>query len=336
MMKERLLKGMACSLAAAAFVVSAFSSSAVQAKSYPPRTLDFVAPGGAGGGWDLTIRTTAKVLKDTGIVKANMPITNRPGGGGGVNLAFMQAKANSDKMLSVYSSPLLLIKLNGSSQYGYKNTTPIARLLTDYGVFVVPANSRFKSISEVMEALKKDPKSVKIGGNSSAGSMDHIQFLMVAKAAGVKNIKDIDYISFQDGTATAQILGGHVDLLSTGLGDVQQLVANGNLKALAQTASKRVGEGSIASIPTVREQGIDVVFENWRGIFATPGMPSYAVDYWTDAFARMVKTEQWQQALKKNGWDDAYQNAEDFKVFLDKVNEDYKTILAEIGMLRES
>ncbi|PAB57961.1 Bug family tripartite tricarboxylate transporter substrate binding protein [Anaeromicrobium sediminis] len=302
---------------------------------YPKGKMEFIAPGGAGGGWDLTIRTTAKTLKDANLVSVPMPITNKPGGGGAVNLAYMQTKDGSDSLISVYSPPLLLTNLNGSTEYSYKNTTPIARLITDYGAFVVPKDSPYNSMSDVIDSLKKDIKSVKIGGNSSAGSMDHIQFLMVAKAAGIENIKDIDYISFQDGAATAQLLGGHVALLSTGLGDVEQLLKSGDVKVLAQTSSKRVGEGVMAEIPTVKEQGIDVVFENWRGLFGAPNMPEHAVDYWRETLSKMVETPEWEEACKKNGWDKAYLDKDDFEEFLGKVNEDYKGVLSDIGMLKK-
>jgi putative tricarboxylic transport membrane protein len=300
---------------------------------YPNGNLDFIAPGGAGGGWDLTIRTTAKVLADTGLVTNPMPITNKPGAGGGVTLAHLQTLDGNDDTIVVYSPPLILINLNGSSEFSYKNTTPLARLIADYGAFVVPQDSKYTSINQIMEALKEDPKSVKIGGNSSAGSMDHIQFLMMAKAAGVENLKEIDYISFQDGGATAQILGGHVDLLSTGLGDVEALVASGDLKVLAHTADHRVGEGVLAEIPTCIEEGIDGTFVNWRGIFGPPNMPDYAVKYWSDKLGEMVKTDEWDAACTKNGWDKLYLNSEDFSKFLDEVNAEYEGILKDIGMI---
>lgn len=309
------------------------ASSASAEEGYPSGNLDFIAPGGAGGGWDLTIRTTAKVLADTGLVENPMPITNKPGAGGGVTLSYLQTIDGDDKTLVVYSPPLLLINLNGSSEFSYKDTTPLARLIADYGAFVVTKDSKYQSINEVMEALKADPKSVKIGGNSSAGSMDHIQFLMMAKAAGVENLNAIDYISFQDGGATAQILGGHVDLLSTGLGDVEALVSSGDLRVLAQTADHRVGEGVLAEIPTCMEEGIDGTFVNWRGIFGPPNMPEYAVKYWSDKLGEMVETPEWDAACSKNGWDKLYLNSDEFGTFLEEVNGQYEDILKDIGMI---
>ncbi|MGE5630137.1 MAG: tripartite tricarboxylate transporter substrate binding protein [Caulobacteraceae bacterium] len=302
---------------------------------YPVKPMEFIAPAGAGGGWDLTIRTVAKTLGDTKLTSVAMPVTNKPGGGGGVALAYLQEKKGSDSIVTVYSPPLLLINLNGSTQYGYKDTTPLAKLITDYGAFVVAKNSKYKTINDVMDALKKDPKSVKIGGNSAVGSMDHIQFLLMAKAAGVQNLKDIDFVSFQDNSGAAQVLGGHIDLFSTGVGEVRGLVESGELRALATTAGKRVGTGVLAEIPTCKEQGIDATFENWRGLFGAPGMPDYAVKYWQDTLAKMVQTPEWKAACEQNGWDQAYANGNDFKKFLDETNENYKQILSEIGMLKQ-
>ncbi len=323
---NRLLKKVILTTVAASMILLPFTAVA----EYPPKNVSFVAPAGAGGGWDLTIRTVAKTLKDTKLVSCNMPITNRPGGGGAVNLAHMQTQKGKGDLVCVYSPPLLLTNLTGTSKFSYKDTTPLARLITDYGAFVVGENSKYRSITEVMDALKKDPKSVKIGGTSSAGSMDHIQFLIVARAAGLENLGSIDYISFQGGGSVAQVLGGHVDLISTGLGDVAAMVESGKLKVLAQTAAKRIGTGAMAEIPTVREQGIDVTFENWRGLFGPKDMPEEAVKYWSEALAQMVKTPDWDEAKKRNGWDDAYLNGPEFTNFLAETNGKYKAILDEI------
>lgn len=310
------------------------AAKASDADKYPKKAMEFIAPGGAGGGWDLTIRTVSKVLQDTKLCSVPTPVTNRPGGGGSVNLTYMQEKKGSDGLVSVYSSPLLLTNLNGTTELSYKDTTPLARLIADYAVFVVRSDSEYKTINDVMDALKKDPKSVKIGGASSVGSMDHIQFLMIAKAAGIENLKEIDYISFQEGV-NSQLLGGHIDILSTGLSEVTGLIESGDMRALAQTADHRVGTGAVADIPTCKEQGIDGTFVNWRGLFGAPEMPEYAVKYWAETLDKMVQTPEWEEACKRNGWDDAYQKADEFKAFLEEVNKGYEEILSEIGMLKK-
>jgi len=305
------------------------------AQNYPKKVLDFVAPAGAGGGWDLTIRTVAKTLRDTKLVRVPMPVRNNPGAGGAINLASLQEKKGSENVVTVYSPPLLLINLNGTTELIYKNLTPLARLIADYAVYVVPANSPYKTMKDVMDALKADIKSVKIGGTSSAGSMDHIQFLVMAKAAGIEHVKEIDYISFDDGSGAAQALGGHIDLYSTGLSEVRGLIESGDLRALAQSADHRVGEGLLAEIPTCIEQGINETFINWRGLFGAPEMPDYAVAFWQETLQKMSETEQWKQACTNNGWDNVFLGQEEFVAYIEKANEQYKGILADIGMLAE-
>lgn len=306
---------------------------AESADNYPSGNLDFVAPGGAGGGWDLTIRTAAKVLKDTGLVEVPMPVRNNPGAGGSVHLASLQEMKGEARTITVYSAPLLLTKLAGTTKLGHEDVTPLARLIADYAVFVVSADSPYNTMADVMDALKANVKSVKVGGISSAGSMDHLQFLIMAKASGVKNINQIDYVSFDD-SAVAQVLGGHIDLFSTGLSEVAGLIESGDLKALGQTAPHRVGTGIVAEIPTCIEQGIDETFVNWRGLFGPPEMPEYAVQYWRDTLKELVATPEWTAAKEQNGWDDAYMDAPEFAEFLDKANSDFETILKEIGMIK--
>lgn len=303
-------------------------------KKYPTGNLDFVAPAGAGGGWDLTIRTVAKVLGDTKLVTVPMPVRNATGAGGGVHLGVLQTKKGDDKIITVYSPPLILINLNGTTEFSFRNTTPLARLIADYGAFVVKADSQYKTLMDVMDALKKDPKSVKIGGASSAGSMDHIQFLIMAKAAGVPNLDKIDYVAFDSDGAT-QVMGGHIDLFSTSLADVMGLVESGDLKVLAQTAERRIGEGKKAEIPTAIESGINETFVNWRGLFGPPDMPEYAVKYWRETLGKMVKTPEWEAAKKNYGWDDVYLDAPEFTKFLEESENDYRTILQDIGMLKK-
>lgn len=256
-----------------------------------------------------------------------------PGGGGGVALAHMQTLKNDPYAIIVYSPPLLLINLTGQTQFSYKNLTPIAMLIHDYGAFAVSKKSKFNSIREVMEALKKDPKSVRVGGISSFGSMDHIQFLIAAKAAGVTNLKDITYVSFQEGEHLAALVGGHIDVLSTGLAETVTAMQSGLVKVLAVTAPQRIA-GTMASVPTLKEEGIDAEFINWRGLFGAPGMPDYALKFWIETLSKMVQTIEWDRAVAKYGWTKVFMPAEQFEEYLNKVNEQYKEILKEIGLYK--
>lgn len=314
-------------------IVGAMAFAQKAPANYPSKPMEFVAPSGAGGGWDTTIRMVAKALQDEKIVPVAMPVTNRTGGGGGINLAYMQTKKGADDLISVYSPPILFIKLNGTSKYGYQDTTPIARLIADYGAFYVSKNSKYKTMQDVLEAIKKDPKSVKIGGGSAAGSMDHIVFLYVAKAYGIKDLRKIQYIAFQDSTGPTQLMGGFIDVLSSDIASLRGLVESGDVRVLGITASSRIGSGLIATYPTLKEQGINVEFANWRGLFGPPGMPDYAVTYWRNALAKMSESASWKKIMAEQAWTPAYMDQPEFKSFLDKTNDEYKDIFEELGIL---
>lgn len=300
---------------------------------YPRKSVELVAPAGSGGGFDLTMRSVAQCLMDTKLVSVPLPITNMPGGGGLVALEFLEENRGADDVLAVYSPPLNLIHLNGSTDMNYRdNTTPVAQLMVDYGLFAVRKDSPYQTLGQVMDALRENPRAIRVGGISAYGSMDHLQFLKMAHAAGVPNLNQIEYIGYQDGTAVAQLLGGHVDIASTGISDSVGLVESGDIRALAITADKRVGEGIVAQVPTCVEQGIDATFFNWRGIFGPADMPEYALSYWESVLAEMVTTDEWKEICDEYGWDMVYAGHNDFLLFLDEMDLEYRTLLDEIGI----
>ena len=147
------------------------------AMPYPRESVELVAPAGVRSGSDLTLRNVAQCLRDTGLVDVPLPVTNRPGDGGGLALDYLNEQAGADNVLAVFSPPVCLIHLNGSTSLScQENTTPIAKLITDYGCFAVAANSSYQNLNQVMEALREDPASVRVGGTSSAGSMTMCSF----------------------------------------------------------------------------------------------------------------------------------------------------------------
>ena len=184
-----------------------------------------------------------------------------------------------------------------------------------------------------MEALREDPASVRVGGTSSAGSMDHVQFLKVAQAAGIESLDQISYAGFEGGRVLAQLLGGHVDIVSAGIGDVVGLVESGDVRVLGITAEQRVGSGIVAEMPTCIEQGIDATFYNWRGIFGPKDMPEEARKFWEETLAKLVQTQEWADTCEKYGWDMDYLGRQEFEAFLAGVNEEYAVLLEQVGLL---
>lgn len=306
-------------------------------EQYPLEAVELIAPAGRGSGYDLTVRSVSQCLLNTGLVPVPLPVTNKPGGGGEITLRYLEENRGQDDVISIFSPPVCLINLNGGTELNYvDNTTPIAQLIVDYGCISVRADSPYHTLGQVMEHLIESPKSMRVGGTSSVGSMDHIQFLKVAHAAGVGNLKNISYEGFENGGAVTQLMGGRVDVLSTGISDVVGLVESGDIRVLAVTSGERLEGDVISQMPTCREQGIDAEFVIWRGLFGPGDMPDCAVEYWEDVLREMSESEQWKSVCKRYGWTMEYKDHEEFSVFLETVNEEYRELLGEVGLLKKA
>ncbi len=299
----------------------------------PEKPIEIVAPSGAGGGWDTTARMTAKIFNEAGIIDQDIGVVNKEGGGGAVGWAYTAGKDGSPYNLFVSSPPILLVPLNGQSEYGHEDFTPLVNVIADYAAFAVAADAKWDNLNELFDDMKKDPSSITVVGASSPGSMDHIQFIKVAKAAGV-DITKIKYVSDQDGGALTALLNGSVDVYSTGVAETVEQVKAGKIKVLGVTSEERLEGDVLSDFPTAKEQGIDATFVNWRGFFGPPNMDQAAVKYYEEKFKELSDSDEFSEVREKYGWDEMYMDSEEYKTFLDEQKEDIKGLLDELGLAK--
>ncbi|TWT06684.1 tripartite tricarboxylate transporter substrate binding protein [Planococcus sp. CPCC 101016] len=297
----------------------------------PSQNIEMVAPAGAGGGWDTTAREVARVFGETDIIEENMTVVNKEGGGGAIAWAYIHGKDDSPYNLFVASPPLMFVPLNGQSEHGHEDFTPLANMIADYGAFAVSADSEWEDLNDLFDQMKADPESVTVVGTSAPGSMDHMQFVRIAKAAGVDPTK-IKYVSDQDGGALTSVLNGSVDVFSTGVGEVVEQVRAGNIKVLGITAEERMEGEVLSDFPTAIEQGIDESFINWRGFFGPPNMDQAAVDYYEAKFKELSESEEFAEVREKYGWNEMYLNSAEYEEFLNTEYEEIEVLLEEIGL----
>ncbi|WP_425441444.1 tripartite tricarboxylate transporter substrate binding protein [Salinibacillus kushneri] len=307
------------------------SGSEISDSWQPEQTIEFVAPAGAGGGWDTTARMAAQVFNETGIIEQDIGVENQPGGGGAVAWADIHKQDGSPYNLFVSSPPLLLVPLNGQSEFGHEDFTPLSNIIADYGAFAVRADAPWDDLNDLFEDMKEDPSSISVVGASSPGSMDHIQFVKIAKAAGVDPTK-IKYVSDQDGGALTSLLNGSVDVYSTGVAETVEQVKAGEIKVLGITAEERLEGEVLSTFPTAIEQGIDETFVNWRGFFGPPNMDPEAVNYYEQKFKELSDSEEFAEIRANYGWDEQYMNSEEYKKFLDEEKESIASLLEELGL----
>jgi putative tricarboxylic transport membrane protein len=301
--------------------------------SYPSRPLELIAPAGAGGGWDTLARTINRSLEVEKLYPQPMSVVNKVGGGGAVGLAYIFQKKGDDYELIVYSPPLIINTINKTFTQDYKELVPLAKLITDYQIFTVKADSPYKTFNDLVAALKKNPSAVKFAGASSPGSMDHLAMCKVAHAAGI-NPKDLVYVAFNNaGEAITALLGGNVAFISTGIGEMVPQLQAGTVRALAVTSATR-RPGLMKDIPTVKELGINTTYEVWRGIFGAPGMSKDAQAWWAKTLKTMAGTKTWKESLEKLQWVDAYADAKEFANFLEDDYKSYQGLMVTLGFVK--
>lgn len=305
------------------------------ASKYPNQAVEIIAPANPGGGWDTLARTIQVSLETDELVGQPLSVTNKPGGGGGVGLAYMAAQKGNDYTLVVYSPPLIINAINGTFEgKSYKDLTPLAKLITDYQIIVVKADSPYQTLEDLLNAMRDDPKAIKFAGVSSPGSMDHVAFAKIAKAAGI-DPKQLEYIAFAGGgEATTALLGGNVTFLSTGIGESVAQLEAGTIRALAITAPERLPSDLLKDVPTVKELGYDVTYEIWRGVFGPAEMSPEAKAYWDATIKTMVQSPTWKAQLEKLNWTDAYASGDDFTAFLEQETGSYQALLTELGFAK--
>ncbi|MCW4353765.1 tripartite tricarboxylate transporter substrate binding protein [Hoyosella sp. YIM 151337] len=300
----------------------------------PSRPIEMIAPAATGGGWDTLARTSTRLLDEAGLNDKQFRVINKPGAGGAIGWAYIAANSGDPHKLFVTSPPMLLVPMTGQAQNDYTEFTPIARLATDYMVYVVPGNSPIESFEEVAEQLRTRPGSFPVAGGSSPGSMDHVAVAGAALAVGAEP-SDLNYVAFDGGgEAMTALLGGHVSMAVTGGGEATGLIESGKVKALAVSAPERIE--SMPDVPTLTELGYDFTFDIWRGVMAPGDLTDSQVDYYENLFSQLVELESWQTESARLGWVDSYLGAEDFQAFLDETNAEFAEILEEVGLARGS
>lgn len=304
------------------------NESSASKKQFPDETVEIVAPASPGGGWDTTARAIQKIILEENLTKQNVNVINKPGGGGEVGWQYL--KSRSPNTISINSSLLLSNNELGLSDLNTDDFTPIAILATEWISLTASNKSNLNSGKEVMEKLKKDPKSLTIGVAPGLGNNDHLAFVQAAKEYGV-DVENIDFLVYKSGgDLQTALLGGHVDVASTAVSEVKEQHQTGKLKMLAVTSDKPI-EG-IEDVPTWEDQGIDVVFPHWRGVMGPKDMTPEQREYWDTTMEKVVKSKRWQEIRKNNDWENFYKGSEESEKFLKAQRKKYNKLVNDSGL----
>ena len=315
-------------VAATALLASAamFAAPAAQAAWEPTKPVEFVVPAGTGGGADQMARLIQGIVVKHNLMKEPLVVVNRSGGAGAEGFLDVKNSKGDPHKLVITLSNLFTTPLATGVPFNWRDMTPVSMMALDNFVLWVNAEKPYKSAKEYFDAVKAaGPSKMKMGGTGSKQE-DQILTVGVEKATGTKFI----YVPFKGGgEAIAAIIGGHVTAGVSGLGEFAEQIKGKRMRALAVSSPE-----PIDGIPTMKEQGVDVVLGNWRGCFGGPSLSTEQRDTLVAAVRKATETKSWKDTLEKFGWTPWFMGGDEYKKFLDEDIKRVGGILRNLGLVK--
>lgn len=294
----------------------------------PMTGLRVMVPNSPGSGYDTTAREATKAMEGAGLAR-NVEVFNVAGAGGTVGLQRLVNEKGADKLLMQMGLGVVGAAYTNKSKATLQDTTPIAKLIEEAEAIVVPEGSPYNTLQDLITAWKANPGKVPVGGASAPGGPDHLTPMLFAKAVGV-DPKSVNYVGYDGGGELLNgILGKKVAFGATGVGEVAEQAKAGKVKILAVTSAEKVKD---VDAPTLKEQGVDLVFSNWRGLVAAPDLSEDAKKTLVDMVTKLHDSQQWKAVLEDKGWTDAFSAGDEFETFLKSENDRVAGVLGELGL----
>jgi tripartite-type tricarboxylate transporter receptor subunit TctC len=269
----------------------------------PDGPVSLVVPFGTGGGVDLAGRTIQEILIDQKIVDARIDVENREGGSGLVGMSFVKTKAGSGEVIMVSGRHPITSPLLQETDVSWDDFTPLATVYGEYTVFYVKPDSPIQTGQDLVAKLQEDPASLSIGGSANGGA-SQLGLAVFVQALGIQP-SELTYVPYEADEAIPAVMGGQIDVATSG-SESMDLVTSGELKAIAVSAEEPL-TGRLEGVPIFKEAGSDSSFVNYRLVSGPPDMPAEAVAYWREALTKMNDTQEWKDALERNGWSPFFQ-----------------------------
>jgi putative tricarboxylic transport membrane protein len=300
----------------------------------PDRNVEFIVGAAAGGANDRIVRAIQNALQSNRLIPVTMNVVNKPGGGQTIAMGYLNTHSGNPHYLALASSSWMTT-IAGARGGGitHRDVTPIIRLFTEFQVFFVKADSPIKSMADVRDRLKKDPDSVSFAYSVGAGNPLHISIVDVAAAAGV-DAKRVKAVVFDSGAmSAAQVAGGHLDVGHSSPGSPMPMVQGGKLRYIGVAGPRRI-PGPLADIPTLREQGMDVLTPISYVVMAPKGISPAQAAWWESILTRMVQTDEIRTDIEKNLWILDLVGHKELPASLDAQFERYRQRLTEMGLVK--
>jgi len=327
---------MAAALAAGTGLMAPAAHAAPPALPVGDAAPECIAPAKPGGGFDQSCKLAQAAFQQAGLTKTPMRITYLPGGVGAIAFDQIVTRRPAEpQTLVAFSSGSLLNLSNG--RFGKRSIDDVrwvAAVGIDYGVVLVGRQAPWKTLPELLAALKADPGRISFAAGGTIGSQDWVKSALVAGAAGVDH-KSMRFVAFEGGgEASAALKGGHVQVYMGDASEVfDKLAPGGPFRVLAVLAEQRL-PGPLAGVPTAREQGVDIVWPAIRGFYVGPQVSDGAVAAWTASFDQLMATPAFQELRAQHGLFPLALTGPALRAFIDRQHRQYGELATRFGLRR--
>ncbi len=291
-------------------VASFFSVQSASQGTDVRASMTLIAPAAAGGGWDTFQREQQQAMRANGLV-GNVQVVNIPGAGGTIGLGKLSTM-DAPNTLMVGGTGQIAAQVQHGTPARIEHVTPIARVVEEYDLIAVPANSPYQTLDELIDAWRADPRGVAWTGG---GSFDQLVMTDLALKAGIAPSQTTYIPSDGGGEAIQAMLNGTAKASTGGFADTYPQVEAGRLRALAVASPERLPG---VDVPTLTELGYDVTLTNWRALFAPPGLSQEEITQLEDLIAESVATPEWQTAVERNFWTSVPLDGPELQDFVDE------------------
>ena len=298
----------------------------------PTRTVTLIAPNAPGGNSDRVAREMQRVIQMNKLVDVPIVVVNRPGGNGTIALAQLLAHPGDGHLLLIGTPGLVSNHITGLTPHNHAEFTTLVLLLEDYYGVNVRTASPIQSAREMLDRLKKAPDALALGTSGVAGA--NFTSLVAGLKRGGVEVKRLKIVSFAGGgQSTMALLGGHIDILSTGLSNMAEYLQQGKMRLLVVSAPRR-RPGMFAGVPIWKEIGVDMTASTWRTVMAPKDLKPAQVAYWEGVFRKLIQTDDWKKEVADNHWENTYMPAAEARKRLDHEYAESKQVLTELGMAK--
>jgi putative tricarboxylic transport membrane protein len=308
--------------------------SPAQAQGWAPqRNVEIIVPVVPGGTNDKLARAIERTLIGGKLVNTSVTVVHRAGGGNQIAYAYVSQHAGDPHYLLMGTTTLITAHAMGASKMSYADFTPIASIFNDYVVLTVNTASPLKSGKDLVAKMRADGQSVSLGFSSSLGNHHHIIAGLFMKGIGASP-RDLKTVIFKGSSeAITALLGSHIDMVSTGATNAAAHMAAGKLRVLGVSSGQRL-PGTMAVVPTWKEQGVDLVYGSWRSVVGPKGLTPEQVTFWENALRKVVESADWKAELERNYWGNFFMTGAEFRKTIDSEYREMKGVLIELGLAK--